>query len=247
MGKHLCAIILKPDKKHTMSKTIVVTGAAGNLGKTVVHQLANEGYKIIATLNAGAAPDYFETLGIESHVIDLLDESAVDQFAADILQRYPNLDGAVYLAGGFAPGGIAKASGADLDKMINLNFKTAFFLSQRLFTHFSGQSNGGRFVFIGARPGLVAADAKDLFAYGMSKSLIFRLAECINEAGKGHRINATVIVPSTIDTPANRAAMPDADATRWVKAEDLSAAISFALSDAGKSLRDSVLKMYNEA
>jgi NAD(P)-dependent dehydrogenase (short-subunit alcohol dehydrogenase family) len=76
---------------------------------------------------------------------------------------------------------------------------------------------------------------------------VFQLADIINAAGKGKRITATVLVPSTIDTPQNRQAMPDSDFSKWVKAGDIAESIAFLLSDAGSTLRETVLKVYNES
>lgn len=230
-----------------MSKTVLITGATGNLGRAVLQRFQQEGYRMLATLSSGPPPDYFAELGVESRKVDLTDEEAVQLFAQEAIENHPDLDAAVMLVGGFAAGRIEETTGAEIDKMIALNFKTAFFLTRPLLQHFTGRPGGGRFIFVGTRPALNPAEGKNLFAYALSKSLVFRLAECVNEAGKGKKVAATVVVPSTIDTPANRNAMPKADFSRWVKAEHLADSITFALSNAGGQLRESVLKMYNEA
>lgn len=100
---------------------------------------------------------------------------------------------------------------------------------------------------MGSRPALEAEEGKDLIAYAFSKRLVFYLAELINVYGKGKNISASVIVPSTIDTPANRQAIPHADFSKWVTPEAIADTICFLLSDSGRQIREGVVKLYNEA
>jgi len=100
-------------------------------------------------------------------------------------------------------------------------------------------------IFIGAKPAFTPSLSKIMLPYALSKSLLFRLAEAINEDSNENNITASVIVPGTIDTPANRGAMPDADFTKWVRREDLAETIKFVLSETGNSLRNNVIKVYN--
>ncbi len=109
------------------------------------------------------------------------------------------------------------------------------------------QQGYGRIFLIGSRPGLDAKNGKGMVAYGLAKSLIFRLAELMNEEAKGHNVVTSVIVPSTIDTPQNRKSMPDANFDNWVKAEDIADVIAFYCSGEGKSLREPVIKVYGNA
>ncbi len=90
-------------------------------------------------------------------------------------------------------------------------------------------------------------NSKGMVAYGMAKSLIFRLAELMNDEAKGYDVVTSVIVPSTIDTPQNRQSMPDADFKKWVKAEAIAEAIYFYCTSAGSVIREPVIKVYNNA
>jgi short-subunit dehydrogenase len=105
----------------------------------------------------------------------------------------------------------------------------------------------GRLVFIGARPALQASQGKDLIAYALTKSLVFKLAEFINADAKGENIVATVLVPSTIDTALNRQSMPGANPDNWVKPEQLADVLEFVFSEKGSPLRETVIKVYNNA
>ena len=120
---------------------------------------------------------------------------------------------------------------------------TAFNIVQPVLKQMLTQSGGGRIVLIGSKPGMSAKEAKGSVAYGLSKSLLFRLAEIINIEGKGKNVFASVIVPGTIDTPQNRAAMPGANFSDWIKAEDLAGIIEFVFSEKAISLRDQVIEV----
>jgi len=100
-------------------------------------------------------------------------------------------------------------------------------------------------VYIGARPAIEPAQGKNLVAYGLSKSLLFKLAEYLNEEAKGKNVTATVVAPSTLDTPLNRKTMPDTDPAIWVKPAALAEILEFVVSEKSSVLRESVLKVYN--
>ena len=226
-------------------KSILVTGASGNLGTSLVNELHNDGYQVIATLGSEKNLDTFDQLpNVQSHVVDLLDSAAVADFLNKI--THAPIQAAALLVGGFTAGGFQETDTEMLDKMYKINFLTTFNIVKPLLPIFESQG-GGQFVLIGARPAIVAEAGKNLVAYSLSKALIFELANLINAYGKGKNISATVIVPSTIDTPINRQAMPDADPTKWVTPEAISKAITFILSDTGQTINEPVLKLYNQS
>jgi NAD(P)-dependent dehydrogenase (short-subunit alcohol dehydrogenase family) len=153
---------------------------------------------------------------------------------------------AVLTVGGFAMGHIADTSTADILKQYKLNFETAYNIARPVFVQMMKQ-NGGRIFLIGSRPGLDATDSKGMVAYGLGKSLIFRLAELLNDEGEAQGVVTSVVVPSTIDTPQNRKAMPKADFNRWVKPEEIADTIYYYASDAAKSIREPVIKMFGNS
>lgn len=227
-------------------QTILITGANGNLGSEVVKKLYDKGYGVCAAVGPGPLPDNFDEMTKESRVVNLTDEAETQQYVQEIIGQYPSICAAVLLVGGYAAGSFKDTDDAAIDKQIALNFKTAYFVVRPLLEYFE-KTGGGQFILVGARPAIDAHAGKNNVAYSIGKSLIFHLAELINAAGKGKHITATVIVPSTIDTPPNRSAMPDADFSKWIKASDIAENIAFVLTDAGKMLRETVLKIYNEA
>jgi NAD(P)-dependent dehydrogenase (short-subunit alcohol dehydrogenase family) len=152
----------------------------------------------------------------------------------------------VLTVGGFAMGKIAETKTADIHKQYKLNFETAYNVARPAFVQMMQQGNGRIFI-IGSKPGLSAKNGKGMVAYGLGKSLIFRLAELMNDEAKGHNVVISVVVPSTIDTPQNRKAMPDAAFDSWVKPEAIADAIYFYCTDAAAVLREPVIKVYNNA
>jgi NAD(P)-dependent dehydrogenase (short-subunit alcohol dehydrogenase family) len=226
--------------------TILITGANGNLGQAVTHHLLDKGYSLMAA-GAGSAEDLPSHDRLKFHQADLIDEATALGFAEKVIRESGDLEAAVLLVGGFAMGKLVDTSKDELEKMIGLNFYTAYHLVRPLLKHFLSRPEGGQIILVGSRPGLDAASGKDFFAYSLSKSMIFKLAEFINAEGRKKNVTATVIVPSTIDTPATRKAMPDTDFSSWVPPERIAEVISFALTPAGKMLRENILKVYNRA
>lgn len=227
--------------------TILLTGANGNLGITVVNHLLRQGFHLIAATGKSGTGNLPEHINLDIMAVDLTDGQSAEEFVNEAIAKDHRLEAAVLLVGGFAMGRLSETKKEDLEKMILLNFYTAYHVVRPLLKHFLSRPGGGRFILIGSRPGLNAADGKAFFAYSLSKSMIFKLAEFINAEGKESGVTATVIVPSTIDTESNRKAMPDADFSKWVPAENIADVISFSLSETGKMLRESVIKIYNRS
>ncbi|MBG9378296.1 SDR family NAD(P)-dependent oxidoreductase [Panacibacter sp. DH6] len=228
-------------------KTVIITGANGNLGVATVKKFLSESYRVIAVdskdnhLEFAASSTHFEF-----HSVDLSSEEATAGFIAATIAKHSRIDAALLLVGGFAMGTVAETSRADLQKQYSLNFETAYFVARPLLAHM--QQNGyGRLVFIGARPALKPAQGKNVVAYALAKSLLFNLAEFINEETKGTNVVASVVAPGTIDTPPNRESMPGADYDAWVKPGQIAEVLEFICSAKGEVLREPVYKVYNNA
>jgi NAD(P)-dependent dehydrogenase (short-subunit alcohol dehydrogenase family) len=228
-------------------KTIIITGANGNLGTACVKKFLTEGHTVIAVDgNDNHLASAAGNANYEFATVNLTNEEETSTFITGVIIKHGKIDGALLLVGGFAAGNMAATTGAGIHQMFSLNFETAYFMARPLLQHMQ-QNNYGRLIFIGARPALVAAQGKDLLAYALTKSLLFKLAEFINEESKGKNITASVIVPSTIDTAINRKSMPGADPANWVTPDALSEIMEFVVSDKGNVLRETVLKVYNNA
>lgn len=228
-------------------KTVIITGASGNMGQAVVQKFIDEGYKVIGTVVANDPVQInFPEVSFEKYVVDLMDETDAQKFAASIILKYGAVDAAVLTVGGFAMGNIIDTKTSDITKQFQLNFETAYNIAQPIFTQMMKQQNG-RIFLIGSKPGLDAKAGKGMVAYSLAKSLIFHLADLMNEEAKGCNVVTSVVVPSTIDTGQNRKSMPDADFSSWVQPAAIAEAIYFYCSDAAKALREPVIKIYNNA
>ena len=227
--------------------TAIVTGASGNLGQAVVKKFVTEGYKVTGTIlhNDITAFDFREDQ-FEKVVVDLMDEADSKKFVDSVVEKYGSIDVAILTVGGFAMGNISATSTADIMKQYKLNFETAYNVARPVFLQMM-QQKSGRIFIIGSRPGLDAQLSKGMVAYGIGKSLIFRLAELMNDEAKGTNVVTSVVVPSTIDTEVNRKSMPNADFSKWVKAEDIANVIYYHCTEEATALREPVLKVYNNS
>ncbi|HTC00907.1 MAG TPA: SDR family NAD(P)-dependent oxidoreductase [Ferruginibacter sp.] len=228
------------------NKNIIISGASGGLGRDVVKKLSDSGFALSLVVDKKDI-DLFNDLPNQfSEAVDLLDEKASINFVQKAIATKGGVYGAVLLVGGYAPGELENATDADIRKMVDLNFFTAFHLVKPLLAHFE-QQGLGQIILVGSKAALVASEGAKSFAYALSKSMVITLADMINANKKYPKVTASVIVPSTMDTPANRASMPTADYTKWVPTKDVAETIDFILSDAGSNLRHTVLKIYNES
>ena len=228
-------------------KNIIITGANGNLGTAVTKTFVDKGYHVIATVaEHKMSKDITAHDNIQVNVENLENEEEASAFVDKAIKENGQIEAVLLLVGGFTAGNIAKTSIVDVHVQIALNFNTAFNVAKPIFAHMLEKGNG-RIVFIGSKPALEASAGKNVIAYGLSKTLLFKFAEYLNADAKGKNVVATVVVPSTIDTELNRKSMPDVDPGKWVKASALAEILEFVVSEKGTPLRETVLKVYNNA
>lgn len=228
-----------------MSKSAVITGSLGNLGSTVTRVFLGEGFHVLGfdrkeSLSRAPAPTEKSL-----HVgVDLSDLPGTEALVGDLCPTHGPIQAAVLLAGGFAMNSLETSTMTDVQEMMAMNFETAFNATKSLLPH---MAPGGRFIYMGARPSLDPAAGLQMAPYALSKSLIFQLADMVNEIGKDRKLAASVIVPSIIDTPTNREAMPDANFSDWVTTEEIAEMIRFLCSPEGASVRNTTIKMYGNS
>jgi len=230
-----------------MVNTAIVTGAAGNMGQAIVKRFIKEEYKVIGTIipNDPLLLD-FPADKFEKVVVDLMNEDESAKFVSSVISKYNSIDAAVLTVGGFALGTVIETKTSDITKQYKLNFETAYNIARPVFAQMMKQKNGRIFI-IGSRPGLDATSGKGMVAYGLGKSLVFRLAELMNDEAKGTNVVISVVVPSTIDTPQNRKGMPDVDPAKWVKPEAIADVIYYYCTDEAAILREPLIKVYHNS
>lgn len=226
------------------SKNILITGATGALGGVVARHFLDKGHTVIAPVRSPGK----ETAQPNCHyyAVDLNDEAATAAFVQQAINSHGPIDAALLLAGGFAMGDLATTESAAIRQQVALNFETAYHVAKPVLAHMQ-QTGKGRIIFTGARPALEPRSGQHMVAYALSKSLLFGLAEMINAETKGSDIAAAVIVPSTIDTAANRQSMPDADFSNWVHPQSIAETLYFLVSGSGSAVREAVVKLYNRS
>ena len=227
------------------SKTIIVTGAEGNLGKAVTKKFLEKDYNVIGTIHK-KGNDNFTDHNFHQEALDLLNEETAQNFVTGVIEKYKSIDVAVLTAGGFASGNIMTLKTSEITKQYQLNFETALNIARPVFTQMLNQNNG-RIFLIGSQAGLNPSKSKGAVGYGLSKSLIFRLGEIMNAEAKKKNVVVSVIVPSIIDTPQNRESMPGEDFSNWVSTSQIADVIYFYSSDEGSVIREPVIKVYNNS
>ncbi|MFI4968606.1 MAG: SDR family NAD(P)-dependent oxidoreductase [Lysobacterales bacterium] len=218
-------------------KCVVITGAFGTLGSAVV-RAAQAGGARVAAIDRAAAPAGGSADALLIGGVDLADASAAKATLDHIAQTFGGLDALVNIAGAFRWETLAAGNLDTWDLLYRINLRTAAATSQAAIPHLIARG-GGRIVNVGAN-GAVRA-AAGMGAYAASKSGVARLTEALAEELKDHRITVNAVLPSTIDTPPNRADMPKADFDRWVKPEQLADVIVFLLSDRASAITGALL------
>jgi NAD(P)-dependent dehydrogenase (short-subunit alcohol dehydrogenase family) len=208
-------------------RVYVVTGGFGSLGRVLAQVLGERGARV-ALLDRTQAPE--EAQDSERVLllsgVDLAAEGAAARALARVEQRWRRIDGLVNVAGGFAWETLAGGSLETWDRLYAMNLRSAVAAAQAVLPHLGA---GGRIVNIGALAALKAAAG--MGAYAASKAGVMRFTEALAEELKDRRVTVNAVLPSIIDTPANRADMPKADVDRWVTPQALSRVIAFLLSD----------------
>lgn len=217
-----------------MTGIVAVTGAAGALGRKTVEILGAAGWTVVGIdLGEVAADGVALALG----GVDLTDEAAMAGAAARISAALGQLDGLVNIAGGFAWETVADGSVATWDRLYAMNVRTALIASRALLPLLT--ASRGAIVNIGAAAATKAAAG--MGAYAASKSGVARLTEALAEEVKAQRVRVNAILPSILDTPANRADMPDADFGNWVTPTQLAGVAAFLLSPAADAITGALI------
>jgi NAD(P)-dependent dehydrogenase (short-subunit alcohol dehydrogenase family) len=217
-------------------KVIVVTGALGALGKVVVETALARGARVAAVDHA---PTQLPTTPsrLELGGVDLTDAAQAKKAIEAAMSHFGRLDALVNIAGGFAFETVADGNAKTWQRMYALNVSTALNASQAALSHLAS-SGAGRIVNVGAMGALQAGSG--MGPYAASKAGVHRLTEALAAEWKG-KITVNAVLPSIIDTAANRDSMPKADFAKWVRPEELADVILFLISDAASAVTGALL------
>lgn len=218
-------------------KHVVITGSAGGVGGAVVEAFVAAGATCHLPQRGAAEPGGAGRVVIGG--VDLASEEAVRALYAGL----PSLWASVHLAGGYAGGPIAETTLADLRRQLDINLVTAFLCCREAARKMG--AGGGRIVNVASRAALVPAGGS--IAYAASKAAVVSLTACLAEEVKEQGILVNALAPSTLDTPANRAAMPRADFGRWVQPAALAEAALWLASPRNTATSGAVVPLYGRA
>lgn len=214
---------------------IAVTGAAGDMGRVVVERLAGAGHQVAALdLRGGDALPSAAALVLGG--VDLTDEASVRVAFETLSAQGGQLAGLANLAGGFAWETVADGDPDTWDRLYTLNVKTALHACRAALPLLA---DGGAIVNVGAGAGTRAGAG--MGAYAASKSGVARLTEALAEELRPRAIRVNAILPSIIDTPRNRADMPDADFGAWVTTDELANVVAFLFSDRASGINGAAI------
>lgn len=222
-------------------KTVLITGASGGLGRDVCRAFQQAGAFVAGTARRADELNHCD-LGIAA---DLTSTAGAAAAIAAVLAVRPGLDAVVHLMGGFAADGTVQETTSETwDRMMDLNVRSAFLLLREALPLMVAQGRG-RIIAVGSRAGV--AMPAGLSAYAASKAALHALVQVIAAENKQSGITANVVMPSTIDTAANRAAMPDADPALWVSPDSIAGLLVWLASNAAQDVNGALIPIYGES
>jgi NAD(P)-dependent dehydrogenase (short-subunit alcohol dehydrogenase family) len=213
----------------------IVTGGAGALGAAVTGRLLGDGATVCVPLEqpgdgdrlrAGVPPAARERLMTD--VVDVRDLDTMTAFVETVIKRHARIDVLVTLVGGFAGGALVETDRATWDHMLAVNLTSTFVATRAVVPHMV-RAGRGRIVTIASRA--VVPPSGGFIGYTTAKAAVIAFTEALAQEMSGHGVTVNAVLPSTMDTPANRAAMPDSDRKGWVPVDSVADVIAFLVRD----------------
>jgi NAD(P)-dependent dehydrogenase (short-subunit alcohol dehydrogenase family) len=226
------------------SKVVLISGGTGALGRTLVKKFIASGAVTISSfLNEKEAKKLkIENPKVELTKLDMLNEGQLLKTIPQLKRQFGTINILVNVVGGYLGGRtIIDLSETDWDAMMNLNLKSAFLITKHIIPLMKS-GNGGNIVHISSRTGLKSEGGDS--AYAASKAGLIRFVESAAQEFKEFNININCILPTLIDTDANRKAIPNGDFSKWLSAEDLANVILFLCSSGGRVINGSAIPTY---
>ncbi len=224
-------------------RTVLITGANGGLGRAVTKTFLEAGATAAGVYLPGPPPvEHERFFGIEA---DLSTPEGAAAAVERARSRTGRLDALIHLVGGFAGGKpVAETDDATWKRMLDMNLNSAFYAMRASLPALLGAGRG-RIVAVGSRTAV--EPVAGLSAYGVSKAALVALVRTVALEVKDTGVTANAVLPSVIDTPANRAANPKADFTKWVKPGSIAQLILWLASDAAADVNGAIIPIYGKA
>jgi NAD(P)-dependent dehydrogenase (short-subunit alcohol dehydrogenase family) len=229
-------------------RVVLITGASGALGSVVVREFARtEALLALTSRSPAALHELAAHIDLPEERVavlraDVTQIEGVDALIKDVIDRFGRLDVLLNTVGAWSGGtSVAETSADDWEHMLSVNLRSAFLLSRAVLPHMLG-AGWGRIIHVSSKTA-VEPRAKQV-GYAVSKMGLITLTEVIAAEVKGTGVTANVLLPSIIDTPANRAGMPKANPKKWVPSDHITAMMRFLCSDAGATINGAGIPMY---
>jgi len=230
-----------------MQATAIVTGGTGGLGTGVVSRLIDDGWRVVVPWIVERELGRVERrAGLELVKADLFERGAVEEVVALASEtREAPLRGVVNLIGGFAAGGrVHETPVEEFERQFRLNLRPTYLVVAATVRHLIA-AGGGSIVCVGTRAALQPFPGAA--GYIASKAAVIAFAQAVAVEYRRDGIRCNAILPSVIDTPGNRASMPNADHDRWVKPAEIAGTISFLLSPDSAAISGAAMPVYGRA
>ena len=221
--------------------SVLVAGGTGYLGTAVVRELIASGYSVSATFIVERERERLASQDVELIEADLFDPDATEAALAAV----DDLEAVVNLVGGYAVGPhVHETEPADFERLMRLNVMPAFNLARAAMPRLI-ERGGGSFVGVGSRAAL--RPFPGAAGYVASKAALLALIQALDTEYKRHGVRCNAIVPSVIDTPANRESEPDADHSKWVKPDAIAKVVRFLVSEESEPISGAAVPVYGRA
>ena len=227
------------------TRIVIVTGGSGALGQAITHRFLADGDAVCVPwvvepererLEKSVSGDVRARLHLER--CDVADDAAMARLVDGLMQRHGRVDVLVSAVGGFAMGDLAHTDRATWDQQIALNLTTQYVAAHAVIPHMLS-ARSGRIVAVASRA--VVPPAGGFIAYTVSKAGVIAFVQALATETRGHGVTVNAVLPSTMDTPANRAAMPDADPKAWVPVDAVAEAIAYLAAPASHHVTGTLL------
>jgi NAD(P)-dependent dehydrogenase (short-subunit alcohol dehydrogenase family) len=224
-------------------RIILVTGAKGGLGSFVTEAFLAEGAKVAGVSRSIRSGD-FDHPEFTAIPAELSSGEAAQKLTKEVIGRFGRIDALVHVMGGFAGGqSVADTDDATFEKMLNLNYRAAFYIARSVLPRMR-QQGSGRILAVASRQGVEPAAMTG--AYSASKAALVSLIRTIALENKDRCISANTVLPGTMDTPGNRGGDAQADGSQWVQPSQVAALLVHLAGDAGAQITGAAIPVYGK-